>query len=392
MRCLFPDLPCNSKVEAAARKTTSELMMDVGANTGNLVFRHAIAAQIADELQPCTFQEAVERAKQEQYDAVVVAAANWLHSSVPFGNGHRAKSLRQINLPIICIGLGCQHSSSTKEKLPFNEETRELLQTLVDLEACVLVRDEMTLAQCRHYGLKNVFLIGCPSNFMNHDPDFTKKLTERAQRTSFPRVSLNIGFETPAVQEHDIKLLPLVMAGGGRLVIQTNYHNIVAVALNRRSEYSSADVKSLKRAFRLSLPMSLLGPSFQDFREFTDIYFDVPRWIEDAGEWDLVLGSRVHGAIAALQACTPAILTTIDARTQGLAEQMQIPHVCLENTTHWKKGVKVSKIIEEAPLDFSAYIARRSVLVNEYANVLQNFGLTLSASFGKMVTCRQSAS
>ncbi len=88
--------------------------------------------------------------------------------------------------------------------------------------------------------------------------------------------------------------------------------------------------------------------------------------------------------MAALQACTPTILTTIDARTQGLAEQMQIPHIHLEDTAHWKNGITVSQIIKETPLDYSAYLARRSDLAKLYAETLQKFGLTLTESFKGM--------
>lgn len=360
-------------------------MRDVGENTGNLLFRHAIRTQLADELSACTFEDAVKLASEQHFDAVVVAAANWLVSSVPFGNRHRAECLKKIGLPVICIGLGCQHPSTTYEKLSFTEEARELLKVLLDLDAYVLVRDAMTLEQCRHYGLKNLFLIGCPSNFINHDPAFPEKLMKSATQESFTDVTLNIGFNIAEVQQHDVKLLPLVMAGQGLCVLQSNFDHVISVAMGRRDEFDNKDVRKLKSAYGMKASFIPWRSNFPEFKKRMRAYFDVPCWLDDAACWDIAFGSRIHGAMAALQACTPAVLTTIDSRTQGLAEQMQIPHVRLEDSAHWESGVSVAKIMAEAAPCFSTYLDRRSALAKSYADILQSFGLTLSEGFQAMI-------
>ncbi len=384
LKCLFPDLKFNSIVDAWQAKPTDQLMDEVGLNTGNLMFRHAIASQIEDVLIPCSFGNAVERASQEKFDAVIVAAANWLNSSSHNHNEYRARALRQINLPTICIGLGCQHLETTKAKLVFPKETIDLLDTLSDLNAYVLVRDNTTFSQCEHYGLKNVFLTGCPSNFMNFDEDFSEILLKNSSKEKFSKISLNAGFFAGKTLEHDLKILPLVKETGGSYVLQSNSRNIISIALRRLEEYSAKDIRYFKKAYKIKWSFKKNNPGFEDFNNLLRVYFDVPCWLSDASSWDLALGCRIHGAMAAIQTGVPAILTTVDSRTQGLAEIMKIPHLDLKKTFSWGNNVSIDAIIGEVPLDYSSYLLQRSLLMNLYSNVLLDFGLTLSKEFRKI--------
>lgn len=108
------------------------------------------------------------------------------------------------------------------------------------------------------------------------------------------------------------------------------------------------------------------------------IYFDVEQWLTDAKTWDLVLGTRIHGTMVALQAGTPAVLTAIDFRTQGLAEQMSVPYLKLHDFLKWKKGAQPADMLANAKFNFNDYLKRRRELVSQYQRALSDFGLTLS--------------
>jgi polysaccharide pyruvyl transferase WcaK-like protein len=56
-------------------------------------------------------------------------------------------------------------------------------------------------------------------------------------------------------------------------------------------------------------------------------FFDVGEWLDYASTVDLTLGSRLHGAIAALIAGRPALLVTHDSRTKEMAIQAGIPSI-----------------------------------------------------------------
>jgi len=50
----------------------------------------------------------------------------------------------------------------------------------------------------------------------------------------------------------------------------------------------------------------------------SDVYFSVPQWIYNYARRDFVIGTRIHGIQAAIQAGTPAVCLYIDIRTKEL--------------------------------------------------------------------------
>jgi hypothetical protein len=73
-----------------------------------------------------------------------------------------------------------------------------------------------------------------------------------------------------------------------------------------------------------TLPLHADHPFFRERR--TRFYVDPWPWIEDLREFDYSFGTRIHGAIAALLAGTPATVLAHDSRTLELARYFAIPH------------------------------------------------------------------
>ena len=61
----------------------------------------------------------------------------------------------------------------------------------------------------------------------------------------------------------------------------------------------------------------------------------IPDWLEFYRSRDFVLGTRVHGAILALQAGVPSILVTHENRTAGLAHSLSIPSMTQDDFLQW---------------------------------------------------------
>ena len=93
----------------------------------------------------------------------------------------------------------------------------------------------------------------------------------------------------------------------------------------------------------------------------------------------LVLGSHIHGCIVALQASVPSAITTIDSRTEGLAETLGIPRVKINRLDPLRRSVTPNRIIDLAGLDYAAYLRRRSRLLSVYKESIVQFALTLSS-------------
>jgi hypothetical protein len=374
MKCLFFDLPVKGTILSPNSKSTETILRECGGNTGNLVFRNAISKQVQDELIPCHWKDGLQLASQEKFDCAVLAGANWLNTSHAFGNEKRAEVLRELALPIVCIGLGVQHDREVRERLEFPAATRSFLQVLRDLNASVLVRDQTTLAQCRHYGLTRVEVTGCPSNFTNLSSTLAETLLTKAEKGIFRTVTLNRGYFSTDCMQHDREIMKFMYGGDGVHVVQTNERGLLSLALGREEEVSVSDQFYLKRRYRV---MNFL-PGRYSWRTFKDrlcAYLDVDGWLADAATWDIALGSRIHGAMVALQAGTPAILSGVDSRTDGLAKEMCVPHLPLREAMSRYSAGDLNHIVHELQPDFSGYLNRRSVLASRYVDIIREFGL-----------------
>jgi polysaccharide pyruvyl transferase WcaK-like protein len=57
------------------------------------------------------------------------------------------------------------------------------------------------------------------------------------------------------------------------------------------------------------------------------VFFDYDTWLAANTQYSLAVGTRMHGAIAALISGVPSVLICHDDRTRELAEVMPLPHV-----------------------------------------------------------------
>lgn len=396
MRCLFFDCPVTAGVERPSPLTLGAALRAVGGNTGNILFRYAISSSVIDDLTACHWSDGEILASSQHYDAVILGAANWLNTYHDNGNEKRARILRRLGKPIICIGLGVQHSERTSKKLAFPQGSLDLLSVFRDLNAIVLVRDEFTYDQCIHYGLKNVAVIGCPSNFISISQGQSSRLSEASQRVDLlRRVSLNHGYIRKDVCSHDSALLDVVCKTNGFHIVQDNLNGEIEFALHveaSRSE-SLAIASWMQRPLR-SLKAGLFSTDSTVKRNLARsgrnlrVFFNAPEWIDGLKSSSLVLGTRIHGCIAALQAGTPSVITTIDSRTEGLAEVLGIPRVKISALNSMKRKASPEMILDLAGLDYAPYYLRRQQLLSVYTKSLTAFGLTLSSELsGELVQC-----
>jgi hypothetical protein len=387
MRCLFFDCPVTVGVERPTTKTLNLALRAVGGNTGNLLFRHGIASSVVDELIPCHWSEGQDLAREQNFDAVILGAANWLNTYHDNGNDKRARIIRELNKPTICIGLGIQHSERTSKKLVFPDATIAFLNALRELQATVLVRDEFTYDQCLLYGLSNVAVIGCPSSFINLSQSQVDALLSRPGDGSlFSKIALNHGYLRRDIRKHDSALISSVQETNGLYIVQDNLNGEIELALASEGPVDLSIRTRLRRLFTPSSNDSVLNPRLLSAGVNLRAYFNALEWIENLKSCSVVLGTRIHGCIAALQAGTPSVITTIDSRTAGLAETLGIPRVALSRLDISKRKLNPTALVDKTGVDFNPYIRRRQYLLSTYIKHLRGFGLTPSPRLFE-VTC-----
>lgn len=386
MRCLFFDCPVTSRVDRPTQETLSAALRTVGGNTGNILFRYGIASSILDELTACHWRQGQGLAMSQDFDAVILGAANWLNIYHDNGNQQRARILRSINKPTLCVGLGVQSPSRTSRKLDFPPGALDFLNVLRDLEATVLVRDEFTYDQCVHYGLTRLAVVGCPSNFIDVSREQVDTLASKSGSVKkLDKITLNYGYARRDIQIHDSAILQSVLKTSGVCIVQDDLSGGIQAALAAEGLVVSAFEAGLRRVLAgFTLDAAIKYDIAQAWKRLR-VYFSAPEWIDALKSSTLVLGTRIHGCIAALQAGTPSVITTIDSRTEGLAETLGIPRVSISRLNLPRDKADVSTILAYSGLDYAPYFRRRQQLLRDYMWHLSDFGLTISPRLKRSV-------
>jgi hypothetical protein len=289
----------------------------VGYNTGNLIFSEALYRSIEGAVRS---EYNFEHADLEGRDAIVVSAANWINDFVEFE--HLFKILEATKLPVYAVGLGAQTDDmQTLPKLkPYQEK---LMRLFADRGVKISVRGAFSAEVLGHYGIKNVEVTGCPSLLLSaprptiRNADNPTKITFHGTRHYFePGTGQNeTVFEVAISNKYD-------------LVLQSE----LAEAYYATQRFDNPDlVKKSEEALPLLYPGRPIEETKAYLAAHAKIFFDLGQWIYYLSTRDFVVGTRIHGTIAALLAGTRALLLTHDSRTEELADTMNVPSMPLRD-------------------------------------------------------------
>jgi len=95
----------------------------------------------------------------------------------------------------------------------------------------------------------------------------------------------------------------------------------------------------------------------------------VEAWIAAMAERDFVIGTRFHGAMAALLAGTPALVICHDSRTTEMCRFLGVPNTDLATFNASSLDALFASV------DLATYHSRRRVLAGEYVAFLEAEGL-----------------
>lgn len=294
-----------------------------GKNTGNLIFSASVLRLVRGLARPPSDISDLSEIS-ELCDGVVIAAANWLQPTRDMGE--MAALIEALDMPTVVTGLGAQASADRIPDLPAG--TVRFLKAVSERSRSISVRGRFSAEVLDHYGISNVTVTGCPS-LLYH-------LTRPAQVGRVPnpqgplRVAVNGMLPGSRVPERDSDRMAL-----GRFMLQQ------AVGLG--AEYVAQTELPLIRLARGKIPEEApiwaflahvfgCGDGPEDraaMRRYAEasvrVFGGADAWLDWAAGPDLVIGTRLHGVIAALLAGTPAILLTHDSRTAEMARAACLP-------------------------------------------------------------------
>jgi hypothetical protein len=284
-----------------------------GNNSGNLLFTQAAHTQTTNPYHlGFEFSKKISEVN-ETFSSVLIPAANWIIPSPDFG--FLASQLKQISIPLCCVGLGSQISASQINTIP--RGTLDFLKVLSAQSRFIGLRGSKTEEILRILGIQNGVACGCPSIF----PSFALPPAWATFRTnSSTRLSISFtrfGRTDLDREGHQKHLAELAGRFGHSIILQSEadeisyLHNPDTEVGHWLCEYYNISHSEL--------------PSLVAKMHF---FKSQQSWIAFHREnTDLTISSRIHGCIASLLAGKPAILLAHDQRTNELAETMGIPHL-----------------------------------------------------------------
>jgi hypothetical protein len=338
----------------------------LGGNTGNTAFIHAILKEI-DRIRH------VSEVPQGYGDINVLGCANQINPNI-------AKSaddavFDRTEAPFVAIGLGAQ-APSTDALLEIPTGTREFVRRIQDSapgdSPNISVRGHYTYQVLRNAGLhERAVPLGCPSLFIHPNPKLGVIL-ERKLRSPIEIIATAPGNITRVARRNttlERSLAEIADRHGGGYVLQ--HPKEILSMLRDNFRFSESDLVERVRA---TIRPNLGTDEFRRwFRVNARLFTSAVAWMEYLRSVDLVVGTRIHGCMLAIQAGTPALCVALDSRQTELCEIMRIPSIPADQVL---AGVDVEAVLDRlAEHDWSEFDDNRLSLAERYRRFLAGNGL-----------------
>lgn len=347
--------------------TLSRALTALGSNTGNILFAEALFNCIGGAVRS---GYSFKPADLEGRDAIVVTAANWINPDSEFTL--LLDQLEQTNLPIYVIGLGAQ--TNDKQTIPKMKPAQErLMRLFADRGATISVRGTFSAEVLEHYGIKNVDVTGCPSMLlMGEMPEFRETVSPEKITLHGTRHWFDNG-----LPDQD-RIYQIAIENGYDLVLQSELAEFYFATQQLDDPKNVEMAEDALSKLYPGRPTDEVKAYLQDRAK---VFFDLQDWRNYAGTRDFTIGTRIHGTIASLLGGTRALLLTHDARTEELAEALNIPNMPVSEFTNGNVhdmqalykladpgGIVAG--IREYRTRFGAFLKRNSLALIKSANLL----------------------
>ncbi len=310
----------------------------LGANSGNLMFQYAATRVIDGALTHISpaFTPYADTAALRPARALIFPAANHLRAGADWTGLNNY--LEGCNKPLVILGLGAQspHIGGERETIAAlrrDAHVRRMADILRERAVLITVRGPFSALACEALDLSEVEVLGCPSALLNPDPNLGRAI--EAQLAALPEriaqgqarlaVTAAAPFEVqarPTLLELERKLF--AWSGEGLYVQQSGGVEAIRAATGGWPRVGEQARRSIARILAPDLPVEAVGARLSRTGRF---FTSAPDWIAAMADCDLALGTRLHGAMAALAAGRPGVIVAHDSRTSELAETMHLPQI-----------------------------------------------------------------
>lgn len=346
-------------------------------NTGNLIFQYA--SKILSEPSHVRYAlGANNEVINSQSTGLIIPMANHIGSHIDLSQ--EGPKIQNVNVPVIVLGLGVQFELGKINIEDIPKGTISWLKSLSEKSdrKNITVRGKETGRVLSKLGFGNkIEILGCPSLLINEDINLGEKLYKKflSSSANIKLSKLGIAAGNPHIRKLanlEKSFISLVNKHNAKYIIQ---HPPLLIKLSSGYSDSVTDDEFLilqKYWFENMSKEEIIDW----FLTKSQTYISVPQWFYDVSKLEFVVGTRIHGIQAALQAGTPAVCLYIDIRTKELCETMGIPHAPAEN---FKNDLNIEEIFDIfSKWDYKAFDENRINVAKKLKNIFISNGAMIS--------------
>ena len=344
----------------------------IGDNTGNSLFQYAINSLISN---PKVFIDASTDPAyvREIASILVIPAANQINPAWDLSPW--ATFIEKCGLPVACVGLGAQANITDTAKLPLQPGTIKFAKVLADHAKEIGVRGRYTQEVLEGLGIKNTIITGCPSQTINPSVTgnniYKQLLALRTGNTR--RIAYVLGTLEESAREAERLLARIAASYDHDLILQTDLALLRSVYNKSIEDQDQAHVRWIGSTMRPDLK----NEEYIDYLLSHGRFFsEAATWIDTMRGYDVALGMRIHGAVAAIQSGGLGICVAFDSRTRELANTMGYPYVLTDAIA---SSASISDIAEAVIFSPERFDHLKQVLGRRIRTLLTEAGCYLNS-------------
>ena len=300
-------------------------------NSGNLLFQYTAYRTLMNEdtqfvsrfLDRGDLTDAFIDRVNAECDCVVLPMANNFRKGYDL-LGNLTAFVRRMKIPCVVMGVGLQadRAADIAGGFPFDADVRAFVDAVLDRSSMLGLRGEMTAEYLQYLGYapeRHFTVIGCPSMYARGGDLIVPRPAPLEQ--SAP-VSLNYRKEQPAnlfaFMDRSAREYPRYCLLFQRVEEMFMLRYGLPIMYEYRQHMDDTGLYPTRRSDPAIKSGHAVG------------FANAAAWLRFMAQNRFSVGCRIHGSIASVLAGTPALVFTIDTRTEELCRYHNIPFIPAE--------------------------------------------------------------
>ena len=305
--------------------------------------------------------EEIDRINQT-YDAVILPMADAFRVDYQKSLENYIKLIQKLKIAVVVIGIGLRadYEPDISSGFQFDDVATRFISAVLDKSAQIGLRGHITADYLKKLGFiegTHYSAIGCPSLYT-----YGNGVTMKPVSSNIEHVAVNINDYYHIGHINDM-FINTVNRFSDVYLVQQIQAEFIDLFIGKRFPFSH---------HMKNIPDSILGDKYLELKKNDRVryFFDTISWVNFLKRFDIFVGNRFHGSVAAILAGTPNIMFPFNARTREMTEYHHL--TCLR-PDEVREGTSIIDYLDQ--LDFDSYESNKRANLDHYIDFLNRNGL-----------------